>query len=57
MRRQLWGKAAQMLGQASHSLNDPALLRRTWRGMAQLAEERGDADAAQVAWKQAAALD
>lgn len=57
MRRQLWGKAAQMLGQASHSLNDPALLRRTWRGLAQLAEERGDVEAAHVAWKRAAALD
>jgi len=57
LRRQLWGKAAQMLGQASHSLRDPDLLRRTWRGLAQLAEERGDADAAQAAWKQAALLD
>ena len=57
LRRQLWGKAAQMLNQASHSLHDPALLRRTWRGLAQLAEERGDEAAAQAAWKQAAQLD
>ena len=57
LRRQLWGKAAQMLNQASHSLHDPALLRRTWRGLAQLAEERGDEAAAQAAWKQAALLD
>lgn len=57
MRRQLWGKAAQMLNQASHSLHDPALLRRTWRGLAQLAEERGDEVAAQAAWKRAALLD
>jgi HemY protein len=57
MRRQLWGKAAQMLSQSSHSLDDPALLRRTWRGLAQLAEERGDETAAQAAWKRAALLD
>ena len=57
LRRQLWGKAAQMLGQASQSLRDPDLLRRTWRGLAQLAEERGDEDAAQMAWKKAALLD
>jgi len=57
MRRQLWGKAAQMLTQASHSLDDPGLLRRTWRGLAQLAQERGDETAAQAAWKRAALLD
>jgi len=57
LRRQLWGKAAQMLNQASHSVHDPALLRRTWRGLAQLAQERGDEAAAQAAWKKAALLD
>lgn len=57
MERQLWGKAAQMLGMASHSLSDPALLRRTWRALALLAEEREDAAAAQAAWKRAALLD
>ncbi|MCW5654436.1 MAG: heme biosynthesis protein HemY [Hydrogenophaga sp.] len=57
LQRQLWGKAAQMLGQASHSLRDATLLRRTWRGLARLAEERGDATAAQAAWKQAALQD
>lgn len=56
MQRRLWGKAAQLLGQASHSLHDPALLRRTWCGLARLAEERGDAAAAQAAWKRAALL-
>ncbi len=55
--RQLWGKAAQLLGQARHGLSDPALLRRTWRSLAQLAEERGDEAAAQAAWKTAAQLD
>nr|WP_137922050.1 heme biosynthesis HemY N-terminal domain-containing protein [Hydrogenophaga sp. 2FB] len=57
MQRQLWGKAAQMLGMASHSLSDPALLRRTWRALALLAEEREDVEAAQAAWKRAALLD
>lgn len=57
MQRQLWGKAAQLLGQASHSLRDAALLRRTWCALARLAEERGDASAAQAAWKEAALLD
>lgn len=57
MQRQLWGKASQLLTQASHGLNDAALMRRTWRSLALLAEERGDETAAQVAWKQAALLD
>lgn len=56
MQRQLWGKAAQLLGQASHSLQDPVLLRPTWCALAQLAEERGDTTAAQAAWKRAALL-
>jgi len=56
MQRQLWGKAAQLLGQASHSLQDPVLLRRTWCALARLAEERGDAAGAQSAWKRAALL-
>lgn len=54
--RQLWGKAAQLLGQASHSLQEPALLRRTWCALALLAEERGDGVGAQVAWKRAALM-
>lgn len=57
MQRQLWGKAAQLLGQASQTLRDPALLRRTWCSLARLAEERGDEAAAQAAWKRAALLD
>ena len=57
MQRQLWGKAAQLLGQASHGLTDGALLRRTWCSLARLAEERGDEAAAQRAWKKAALLD
>lgn len=57
MQRQLWGKAAQLLGQASQTLRDPALLRRTWCSLARLAEERGDEPAARAAWKKAALLD
>jgi len=57
MQRQLWGKAAQLLGQASHGLKDAALLRRTWCSLARLAEERDDEIAAQSAWKKAALLD
>lgn len=56
MRRQLWGKAAQLLGQATHSLHEPALLRRAWCSLAALAEERNDAAAALEAWKKAASL-
>jgi HemY protein len=57
MQRQLWGKAAQLLGQASHSLQEPTLLRRTWCALAELAVERGDETAAQAAWKKAAQID
>jgi HemY protein len=57
MRRQLWGKAAQQLTQASHNLKDLTLLRRTWCALATLAEERGDESAALAAWKKAASLD
>lgn len=57
MQRQLWGKAAQLLGQASHGLTEPDLLRRTWCSLARLAEERGDAATAQAHWKKAALLD
>lgn len=54
--RQLWGKASQLLGQASHSLREPGLLRRTWCALALLAEERQDQAGAQAAWKRAALL-
>ncbi|MBA4266553.1 MAG: heme biosynthesis protein HemY, partial [Comamonadaceae bacterium] len=57
MHYQLWGKASQLLGQASHSLRDQTLLRRCWRALARLAEERGDEQAAHEAWKKAALLD
>lgn len=57
MQRQLWGKAASLLGRASHGLTDAQLLRRTWRSLAQLANERGDSAAALAAWQRAANID
>lgn len=57
IQRRLWGKAALLLGQASHGLRDPLLLRRTWRALALLADERGDAAAAASAWRRAASID
>lgn len=54
MQRQLWGKAARLLTLASNGLQDPELLRRTWSSLAQLAEQRGDEEAARKAWKRAA---
>ena len=50
MKRQLWGKAQQLLRQAAQGLHDARLHRQACRALAQLAEERGDA----AAWKQAA---
>jgi HemY protein len=52
--QRLWGKAAQLFQQASRGLSDPALRAATWRRLAQLAEERGDTEAALAAWRQAA---
>lgn len=54
LRRQLWGKAQQRFTQATQQLGDPALRCRAWRHLAELAEERGDAEAAATAWKNAA---
>lgn len=54
LQRQLWGKATHLLEQAARSLGDADMQRRTWCSLAQLAEERGDAPAAQAAWKRAA---
>ncbi len=56
LQRQLWGKAAAMLGQASSRLTDPELARSCWRCLARLAEQRGDDEAARAAWKRAALL-
>lgn len=54
MKRQLWGKAQQLLTQAALGLQDPALHRSAWHALALLAEQRGDPDAASQAWKRAA---
>ncbi len=54
MRRQLWGKAQQLLMQAAMGLQDVKLHRKAWRALARLAEERGDAEAAQLAYQRAA---
>ncbi|AMO22123.1 heme biosynthesis protein HemY [Ramlibacter solisilvae] len=54
MKRQLWGKAQQLMGQAVVGLQDAGLHRGAWRALAELAEQRGDASAAAQAWKRAA---
>lgn len=56
MRAELWGRAALLMGQAVHGLRDVGLRRRAWCALARLAEERGDMEAAQKAWKTAALL-
>ncbi|CAN5256546.1 heme biosynthesis protein HemY [soil metagenome] len=54
VKRQLWGKAQQLLAQAGMGLQDVGLYRRAWLALAQLAEGRGDAEQAAIAWKRAA---
>ena len=54
LNRQLWGKARQLLSQAALGLQDPDLHRNAWRALAELAEQREDAEAALHAYKQAA---
>lgn len=54
MKRQLWGKAQQLLTQAALGLQDASLHRKAWRAIAELAEQREDASAAALAWKRAA---
>ncbi len=55
MKRQLWGKAQQLLTQSTQGLQDAHLQRRAWRALAELAESRGDLETAGRAWKRAAA--
>ena len=57
MKRQLWGKAQQLLTQAGLGLQDAALHRRAWSALARLAEERDDPSQAAEAWKRAAQAD
>lgn len=53
-RMQLWGKAQQLMSQALPRLQDPALRRSAWMTLAELAEQRGDTEAAAKAWREAA---
>jgi HemY protein len=43
-----------LLMQAAMGLQDLKLHRKAWRALARLAEERGDAEAAQLAYQRAA---
>lgn len=55
MKRQLWGKAQQLLAQSVRGLHhEPELQRNAWRALAELAEGREDATGALEAWKNAA---
>ena len=54
LRRQLWGKAQQRLAHSTRQLHDASLLRSAWQHLAELAERRGDTQAAAQAWKSAA---
>ena len=54
LHRGLWGRAQLLLTQAVRSLRDERLRRQAWRALAELAEQRGDAEAAGEAWKRAA---
>jgi len=54
LRHRLWGKAQSLLGQAARNLDSPALRRKAWMALAELAEQRQDKLEAAVAWKQAA---
>jgi HemY protein len=54
LKRQLWGKARQLLSQAAPALTDKTLQRNAWRALAVLAEQREDEVAAGQAYKRAA---
>ncbi|MDB5879645.1 MAG: heme biosynthesis protein HemY, partial [Variovorax sp.] len=57
MKRQLWGKAQQLLSQAVQGLRDPYLQRRAWLALATLAEQRDDTIQATKAWRCAAQVE
>ena len=50
----LWGKAQQLLEQATTQLHSPELLRQSWCTLARLAEQKDDAERAQACWRRAA---
>lgn len=54
LKRELWGKAQQLLTQSTPHLPDASLRASAWRHLAELAERRNDAEAAAAAWKKAA---
>ncbi len=54
LRHQLWGKAQGLLSQAVKGLQAPALKRKAWCALAELAEQRQEPMVATAAWKQAA---
>lgn len=54
MRLSLWGKAEQSFAEARQGLTEPTLRARAWFHLAELAEQRGDKEAASAAWKRAA---
>jgi len=54
LKRQLWGKAQQLLTHSAQQLADTGLRASAWRHLAELAEQRGDESAAAAAWKKAA---
>ncbi len=56
MRLQLWGKAQQLLKNAVPRLTPLELQRKAWLALAELAEQRGDAEASAQAWTHAAKL-
>jgi HemY protein len=57
LKRQLWGKAQQLLTQSTQQLSDGRLRASAWRHLAELAEQRNDQEAAAKAWKKAALAD
>ena len=54
LRMRLWGKAQQLIAQALPRLQDTTLRRRAWMALADLAEQRGEPEAAAKAWREAA---
>ncbi len=54
LKRQLWGKAQQLLSHALLALQDSTLKRKAWCALAELAEQRGDEEAARRAYREAA---
>jgi len=54
MRLSLWGKAQQLFKQSLSMLQESELARDTWLALAQMAEQRGDVDAATHAYREAA---